>query len=52
MGSVLNDSMRSMEAATVQHRESLAIQDSQRASREEKAIEMLDNIQRGRKPWP
>ncbi len=58
MGSMLNDSVQAvdsrlleMETTTVQHREALAIQDSERTEREEKAIEMLDNIQRRRKPY-
>ena len=59
MGSMLNDSVRAvdyhlveMEAATVRHREMLSLQDVERAGREEKAVEMLDNIQRRRKPYP
>lgn len=59
MSSTLTTSVRAidsrlegMEAASARHRELLAEQASARSSRELKAIDMLDNIQRHRRPWP
>ncbi|MDB4914695.1 MAG: hypothetical protein JWM95_2339 [Gemmatimonadetes bacterium] len=57
MGAMLNESVLSvdsriaeMEAATTEHRDQLSIEAAERSAREKTAIEMLDNIQRGRRP--
>lgn len=59
MTSTLNESMRAIHSrmgdiaeTTIQHHKELSKEASDRAVREKKALEMLDNIQRGRKPLP
>jgi len=59
MGSTLNESvleidsqMRENAKATAHYREVLSREASERTVREEKVVELLDNIQRGRRPFP
>lgn len=59
MTSTLDESMRSIHSRmgdiaeeTRQHHKEISKEGSERRAREEKAIEMLDNIQRGRRPFP
>ncbi len=59
MGAMLNESVLSvdsriaeMESATADYRDQLWIDAAERTAREKAAIEMLDNIQHGRRPSP
>jgi hypothetical protein len=59
MTSTLDESMRAIHSrmgdiaeTTTQHHKELSKEASERAAREKKVLEMLDNIQRGRRPFP
>jgi hypothetical protein len=59
MGATLNDSVSALDEqvrasadATASYRETRASEAAERTKREEKVVEMLDNIQRARRPWP
>jgi hypothetical protein len=59
MTSTLNKSMHAiharmgnMAAMASQHHDAIMKESSERATREKKVLEMLDNIQRGRRPFP
>lgn len=59
MASTLGESIRAIHSrmgdiaeTTTQHRKDFSKEASERAAREKRALEMLDNIQRGRRPFP